>query len=261
MHSRFVADVEFRVIDVENEASMELLREAYHGIFVPAFPNEDDRESLEQLETYLAVPDGQSKVLAIVAGKNLDDADRRDIMGIATCCYYQDSATGSLAYNAIAPQYRNRGLGQALVQERIAALQQAATADGTKLRGVFIDIHNPALTPAEEDSMNPVLRQKIFEKWGARKIPFDTVWPAVEEGKPRLHNFITLGYAIDGVWPDAGTTLDYYRSIFTAFDVKDIDNDADFLKMKHQLDNWGSFEKQAVAAVQPSMRSSRFAPT
>jgi hypothetical protein len=242
--------ITFKTIDITKDADRALLAEAYEGVFIPAFPKEDDRESLEQLESYLREDDGRSRTFAIVAGRNLDDPHSREIMALSTCSYFRDSATGSLAYNAVAPQYRDQGLGKAMVGARLDAMKRAAQEDGTTFQGAFIDIHDPRKTSAADDSMDPALRKRIFEKWGARHIPFDAVWPALEEGKPRLYNFITLAYPnADGTYPDSKAVLGYYGSIFKNFGIDDPSGDVDFQAMKKQLAAWKSFD--AAPAEKP----------
>lgn len=70
-------------------------------------------------------------------------------------------------------------MGKLIVESRIGVLNAKAQQLGDQLKGVFIDIHNPEMVSAAEDSMDAKLRRAIFERWGAEKVPVHTVWPAV----------------------------------------------------------------------------------
>lgn len=191
-----------------------LLEEAYNTIYMPAFPNPDSRESLEKFQK--AIHGGIPKVgIAVnILGENLNDPEKRVLKGISVAYYYEPQNVGMLAYNAIAPQHREKGLGKIMVQSRIDSLKKLAQAQGKSLAGVFIDVNDPAKVSVEEDSIDPAKRIAIFGNWGARMVPIDYVQPPLEKDGYYCDTMRLMNYPIDGLYADKATVEAFLRGLY-----------------------------------------------
>lgn len=215
----------------------ELLREAYDDVYVPAFPIDDERQPL-QVWMDRAHPDSKSsnKYVVIVAGTNLNDPETRQIEGISVGIYYGNAQVGLMAYNAIRPTCQGGGLGHAMVNARIDAFQNLADSRGEDLRGVFLEVNDPAQVKAEDDSFDPAKRLAIFKKWGAQEVAINYIQPALDEDKAKFDKLKLLSYPTrDGVRPDADAVHDFLYALYKGCGYAHPEKDPDFIHMKAEL--------------------------
>lgn len=201
-------------ITKDREDLMHLLDRAYHDIYVPAFPDPDERESLEKFKRGIREEIPGVNIAVNILGENLNDKDKAVIKGISVGYYYQNQNVGLLAYNAIAPEAREKGLGKIMVQSRINSLKNYAAAIGKKIDGVFIEVNDPQKVAPENDSMNPADRVGIFTKWGARKVPIPYVQPPVDKDSVYCDYLLLLNYPVDGRYAPASAVEQYLRGIY-----------------------------------------------
>jgi len=181
------------IVDPHNSRSLELLSKAYKDIYEPAFPMEEERESLESWLDTLRGGNPVVKIVIAIVGEKID-TETPVIKGISVGCYYNEEDVGLLAYNAIAPEFRNEGLGRVMVEARKQALLGMAKKNGNPLKGVFIECNDPDKVTPEEDCMDPALRLKIFQKWGAKVMPIDYVQPALTKESEKCEKLKLLAY-------------------------------------------------------------------
>ncbi len=214
-----------------------LLAEAYDRVFVPAFPVPESRESLDKFTRAMNGSIPGVSIIINVMGENLADADKRVIKGFSVAYYYEKHGVGLLAYNAIAPQAREKGLGKIMVQSRIQSLKQRAQDAGKPLAGVFVDVNDPTKVRAEDDGMDPVKRLQIFTNWGARKTPVDYVQPPLEAGGNYCDTMLLLNYPVDGKYASRNAIEMFLRSMYRECRQNQRpEEDYFFRKMKAQLD-------------------------
>lgn len=216
----------------------DMLEKAYRDIYLPAFPIESERESLEKF--YKAM-NGEMPGIGIainILGENLDDPDpeKRVLKGISIAYYYERHNVGLLAYNAIDPKHRDKGMGKLMVDSRIESLKAMAAAKGKTLDGVFIEVNDPTKVAAEHDSMDPSKRVAIFEDWGARKIPVDYVQPPLSEHGDYNDTMLLMNYPLEGKYASKETVEKYLRAVYREFrsDMPP-DDDYFFRQMQKQL--------------------------
>ena len=214
-----------------------LLEQAYARVFVPAFPVPESRESLDK---FLRAMNGGIKGVSIVInvmGENLDDPQARVIKGFSVAYYYEKHNVGLLAYNAIAPEAREKGLGKIMVQSRIQSLKDLAAASDRTLAGVFVDVNDPSKIRAEDDGMDPVKRLQIFTNWGAVRTPVDYVQPPLEAGGNYCDTMLLLNYPVDGRYADRHAIEMFLRSMYRECRQNQRpEEDYFFRQMKTQLD-------------------------
>lgn len=213
-----------------------LLEKAYHDIYVPAFPDPDEREDLEKFRKVL---EGGIKGVGIainILGENLDDPQKAVIKGVSVGYYYEHQNVGLLAYNAIAPEHREKGLGKILVQSRIDSLKELAAAQGKKLAGVFIEINDPQKVSPENDSMPPAVREQIFTNWGAKHIPVDYAQPPLTKDGVYCDYLKLMNYPVDGHYANKSAIEGFLRGIYREFRSPIMpEQDAHFRHMQNQL--------------------------
>jgi hypothetical protein len=246
---------ETKVVKAGDEAAIALMRRAYHDIYVPAFPIEDERDSLEKIESRLQNPVNGVKRVILLAGKHLDDPAKAQVYGISIAYYYSTHQAGLLAYNAIAPEYQQMGLGRLMVQGRIKGLEALAAESGQTLKSVIIEVNDPAKVKPEDDSMDPAKRVALFEKWGARKIPVPYAQPALAQGQEKCHTVMLMAYPLEGKYPQAEGVKAFVEGIYAANNNGPVDYraDPDFRATQAAIDAWGGFGPDAAVlpAAQP----------
>lgn len=230
--------LQIATISREKPELFSLLEEAYENIYLPAFPMEAERESLEK---FMQAVNGELPGLGIVInilGENLDDADpaKRIVKGISVAYYYEHHNVGLLAYNAIHPAHRDKGMGKLMVDARIEGLKTMAADRGKALDGVFIEVNDPTKVAAEDDSMDPRKRVAIFHDWGARHIPIDYVQPPLTNEGDYGDTMILMNYPLEGKYADKHTVEQFLRGIYREFrSDRSPDDDYFFKKMQKQL--------------------------
>lgn len=201
-------------ITKERPELFHLLEQAYNEIYLPAFPDKKERDSLE---TFMKTIDGKYPNVEIVVnilGENLEDPDNYVIKGIGVAYYYKNQNVGLLAYNAIDPNHREAGLGKLLVDSRIESLKERAAAHGNVLGGAFIECNDPTKVAIEDDVMDPSKRLAIFQKWGARVVPIDYIEPPIRKDEVYSDTLLLLNYPVDGKYAGKAVIEDYLRAIY-----------------------------------------------
>lgn len=214
-----------------------LLKQAYDRVFAPAFPIPESRESLDKFMRALNGDIPGVSIIINVMGENLDDPAKRVLKGFSVGYYYEHHNVGLLAYNAIAPEAREKGLGKIMVQSRINSLKQRAAATGRKIAGVFVDVNDPTKVRPEDDGMDPVKRLQIFTNWGAVRVPIDYVAPPLEKDGHYCDTMLLLNYPVDGKYASRQTVDMFLRSMYREFrQTTRPDDDFFYRQMKAQLE-------------------------
>lgn len=215
------------------------LAQAYADIFVPAFPDDDERESLEKFHHLLEGKTPGVDIIINLAGENLESETERVLKGIAIAYYYREGSVGLLGYNAVSPQFLGEGIGKTLVQNRIKSLKEKAATLGCSLRAVFIDCNDPEKVPASVDSMDPTLRIKLFTSWGARALPFDYVQPPLAEDLNYCDRMILFSYPVNGRYATAQDVHAYLNAIYKeSLPEEDPGQNPHIRAMRAQLASW-----------------------
>ena len=252
-HDFNAASSELLVVRADDENSITLMRRAYHDIYEPAFPIEDERDPLDKIESRLRNPVNGVKRVILLAGKNLKDPDpeKAELAAIGIAYYYSSTGAGLLAYNAVSPDLQGGGFGKMMVQGRIKGLLELAAEGGQELQSVIIEVNNPAVVRPEDDSMDPAKRIALFEKWGAKQIPVDYVQPPLGKGLEKSRNSLLMAYPVNGSYPDAGQVGAFVTGIWKAHNefAGDYTQDDDYQSTMTALKKWGGFKDMAEPAA------------
>ncbi|MDE1151036.1 MAG: hypothetical protein PW788_00740 [Micavibrio sp.] len=244
------------VVKADDERAIALMRRAYNDIFVAAFPMPEERESLEKIEEKLRQPTHGVKRVILLAGKHLDDPDpaKAQLYGISIAYYYSADQAGLLAYNAIAPEYQQMGLGRLMVKGRIEGLEALAAEEGATLKCAVLEVNDPAKVKPEDDSMDPAKRVATFERWGAKRIPVPYVQPALAEGEEKGRSSILMAYPVQGEYPKGEAVAGFIRGIWSANNNGPVDyrQDPDYLNAMDALKNWPGFPPADAPPATPN---------
>lgn len=215
------------------------LAQAYHEIYTPAFPDDNERESLEKMHRVLNGETPGVEIIINLAGENLTSEQDRVLKGIGVAYYYHPQNVGLLAYNAVADNAKGEGIGKTLVHSRIECLKRAAHDRNKSLSAVFVDCNNPDKVDAKHDSMDPATRIKVFTSWGARAIPFNYVQPPLDDHLEYCDNMTLFNYPVNGRYAGPKETAAYIDAIYReALPGQDLKTNLHYQKMARELKNW-----------------------
>jgi len=187
--------VAFRDLDVDHDE--ELVGRFHHDILAVSFAP-DELEDVATLARGLRGK-GDLDVLASVA---LDGNDA--VLGGVVGEVYVRGSVLLLAYLAVRPDLRGRGIGTVLM-ERVAPLWYARPA----VRLAVAEVHDPrAWSQVAGD--DPARRLRLYERLGARLLAVPFVQPTVGAGRARVPGFLLVAFHVDPnieVKLDGGTAV------------------------------------------------------
>ncbi|WP_435642095.1 hypothetical protein [Micavibrio aeruginosavorus] len=207
--------LQFANVTKDRKDLFNALAQAYAEIYIPAFPDQNERESLEQIHDLMsgAVPGVQA--IVNIAGNNLtSNGPDRVVKGIAVAYHFNPAHVGLLAYNAVCPKAKGEGIGKILVHSRIESMKQLSANQNASLRGVFVECHDPARFNATNDVMDPNARIRLFQSWGAREVPFNYVQPPLDAHLDYCDNMTLFNYPVDGKYAGPQEAFDFVKAQF-----------------------------------------------
>ena len=223
-------------VDVTNATHCALLREAYDGVYTEAFPLADERV---EFSLWLDLADPKSaapvRLPIILAGRDLY-GEKPEIDGISVGMYYTDSQTALIGYNAVSPKCQGQGLGSAMQNALRHEFNAIASSRGDSLRGVFVEVNDPAKETSQQDQFDPAKRMMIYRKWGAFDVPVTYVQPALGPESEKFRDAKLLYYPVNGAHPTVTATGDFLDSMYKSYGYADPSTDEDFAKMIAELE-------------------------
>jgi GNAT superfamily N-acetyltransferase len=228
--------LEFRNLRTSRDHA--LLRAIHSDLFLPNFPDPDEQEEpadwMPRLWGNAAPPRPQQH--GMVAGIKLNDAKARSLAGFAFVERYRESRCGLLSYIAVDQRSRGQRLASTLFEYALNSARQAAIADGSPLRAVFAEIHNPQRVAKADDAIDPGDRVRIMASLGAMRVPIGYVQPALGEDSQRSDRLLLIAFPQDGERTlDSGVVREFLLEYFAALAVPDPVNDPDVIRMMREL--------------------------
>lgn len=248
--------MEYQLRDVTSDRPdlFPLLERAYDEIYLPAFPDPNEQETLEKFHEILRNDRPHARIVIQLAGTNLDSPKKADVAGLGIAYYYRKSATGLLAYNAVHPEHKGRSIGGLLVKSRTEGLQKQAKADRRQLRAIFLEVNNPSIADDRHDSMDPEARLALFRKWGAREIPIDYVQPPISSFGKHCSDLLLLNYPVAGKYATPEHVRAHLKALYKVEANPDCDSSYEepLKTMLHQVRVWKeAMETNAALAPVP----------
>jgi GNAT superfamily N-acetyltransferase len=145
----------------------------------------------EELEGAAKMADGLREGADPRALVTVAQGQHGNVLGGIVGELYERERVLLLAYLAVRPALRGRGIGAALV--RHAAAQWFA---GPSVHLVLAEVHDPRRWSAGARE-EPVARLRLFARLGARVLGVPFVQPALEPGGARSGGFLLLAFHVD----------------------------------------------------------------
>jgi len=166
-----------------------LLRRFYDHVYIPEFPDPDERETLANIERYLDLKVegwyGANAYHVVVV--DLEG----DVVGGAIVDYLAEPNAGVVEFLVVTPAARDQGLGRRLCEHTEALLTTDAQGAGRPaLDFVVAEINDPFRVDLAGDNLDPFLRARVWGGWGYRKLDFPYVQPALSEAQQPVRHLM-----------------------------------------------------------------------
>jgi len=127
----------YNIVEYQNDsAGNTMLGNMYKQILYPAFPNEDERESLENLVKYMQEDcEGEKRHVIFILINNA-------IVGSMIFSYFQEVNAGFNSYIVVDNKHKRKGYASLLINEAMKILKQDVKENGQEsLAYVFCEIN------------------------------------------------------------------------------------------------------------------------
>lgn len=210
-------------IESEDPLSSTIFSQAYHDLFIPAFPDPDERETPQQILDKLCLRhhgyygrNGYHVVVALVDGRPV---------GLGVIGYLAKSNCGVVEFIAVSAACRGQGVGSELQRhcEQVLAAD-AMEQTGRPLDWLLIEAHDPERVAPEEDVGDPRARIRFWERQGFRRLEVAYVQPPLDSKAAPVRKFLLMGKVLNPQWngcvpgPVLATALKEYA--YWGFDIE-----------------------------------------
>jgi hypothetical protein len=168
-----------------------ILRQFYRNIYIPEFPDHNERESLENMEQYLRL-----KAEGWYGKKNyhillyLDQG--RPVAG-SISDYLDKPNVGVIEFLVVSSSLRKCHLGTALLKWTENMLRRDSLNVGYRCWNYIIaEMNDPFKSFDLTDSMDPFQRTLIWHRWGYKKIRLPYVQPSLSPDKKPVRNLLLM---------------------------------------------------------------------
>lgn len=250
--------MEFRFIDNRtfDPAAEALLGEFEEQIYLPAFPDEGEREPFAGITARIrAGAESYPQTFAVLAWH------QGALAGGEIFDWYPDCGAAELIYIALRPGCRGARLGDELLREGVRQLSRSLAERGETMRRLFFETENPFLSETD-DGMDKVSRVRFFARNSACRVPIRYYQPPLAPGAPWAENLYLCmlpEFSEGGAELPAGELKEFLRCFFRGLGAST--DHPRFLEMLRSIDyvteSDGSVECHALAE-QPQFGMSRF---
>lgn len=170
-----------------SERDIGALRRFYDGLYATAFPDPNERESLENMTSYLRGRGDRGVYHVVLA------IDGARIAGGSISDYLTASRTGAIEFLVVDPGLRGAGLGSALLRRTEELLAADARARGAELRMIGAEIDDPLSAAAHRDGFDAFERAAFWSRRGYARADLAYVQPALSpEQRPVRHLMLAV---------------------------------------------------------------------
>jgi GNAT superfamily N-acetyltransferase len=178
-----IAADRLRFVDL-TPAGGDLLARFHDELYVPEFPEPDERESLDNMLAYLRAGDHANAYLVTL----LLDGDR--IVGGCVADYFARSSCGAIEFLVVDPAARGSGVGGRLAAHIERRMHGAAQERGKTLALVLAEINDPFKRSPTPDNVDPFVRLRFWARLGFRRLAFPYRQPALSDRQAPVENLL-----------------------------------------------------------------------
>lgn len=226
-------NVDYKRIDFDNIDDITLLKDFYENIYIKAFGDEDERETLEnilkQAGRFKIYKDKDQSdyyfLLAVLCGRAVGGMIADAFPGVESC---------ALEFIAVKDEYRNEGIGDGLMRFFHDSLK--ADCPAVNFTYMFFEVEDPLQMPAAQFGFC-MKRTAHWAKRGAKKVSIDYLQPALSENKNDVDRLFLCCFAgSDTVYIETKQLYQFLYVFFVyAFDMPEVTARARINKMlRHQ---------------------------
>lgn len=169
-----------------------LLEQAYRELFVPEFPNPDERESLENMKRYLHAKkrgwyrSNNYHIHLLMHGEQP--------IGMSVSDYLYSPNVGVIEFLVIDSTWGRKGLGKYLLDITEERLRDDALESSRRepLEWIVAEMDDPFRSMEDRLRINPFARAVIWDKWGYSKMDFEYVQPALSKQQSAVENLMLI---------------------------------------------------------------------
>ena len=191
-----------------------LLFEYEQKIFINAFPDPDERESFEE-DIIPRLKDSDNPLLHSYCVLAIDDNNA--IAGGLVADWYPQCSSMELIYIAVDPSRRKEKIGENLLNNGIELIQKALGELNERVKAIFLEIDIPTTVMDAANSMDPIARLKVWDAWGAKRIPINYTQPPLSKGKQPVSNLMLMCLTGHGTEIEDSIPADGLKDFLTDF--------------------------------------------
>ncbi|WP_152669541.1 hypothetical protein [Synechococcus sp. GFB01] len=219
-------------IDLLHAYNQKLFERAYAEILLPAFPEENERESQQSIAERLACkpPSPQPLTHAFLSGRDLSKPEQAELLALLILEVYRRSGLGLITYLATKPSHQKSGLGKNLMERARTCLKHY-----DENSCLMAEAHNPQMVQAREDILDPNKRLRIFGGLGATIVPIRYVQPSLSMRQKPSRNLLLLAFPLSSTSLTEGRLILFLEEFYQALGVEDPTKNLDFRQMLKDL--------------------------
>lgn len=247
------------LIHIYNQSSFsgrEKMMDSFLSLYLKGFPDPNEREEMDIILDRVTSPvthDGPNTFIILAAEASATEV----VYGGIICDWYFNSRAIHLTYVVRDEAIRGSGVGRMLIFDGIGEMKQLiADTYGITLTNVFFESNNPGMTDARADSIDPLLRLRIFAGMGARWIDIPYIQPPLDTEKESVGNLYLFTFPALNEDHDAVRAHDiktFLSDLYLGLGIVDPMNDRCFVNMCEALDKNlnGFFPLKSVPIERP----------
>lgn len=212
----------------------QLLLEFEQNIFINAFPDPDERESFAD-DIIPRIKDSNNPLLRSYCVLVLDENNQA--IGGLVADWYPKCKSLELIYITVDPSRREAKIGGNLLNKGIELIQSALREREEATEAIFLEVDIPTTVLDAPNSMDPISRLKVWDAWGAKRIPINYTQPPLSEGKQPVSNLMLMCLTGHGTGIEEYIPTDLLKNFLTDFYIGLEAEDSEFLeKMCEDID-------------------------
>lgn len=184
-----------------SEHDLDALRRFYECLYVLEFPDPNERESLENMVSYLRGRGGRGVYHIVLALRG--DA----IAGGSISDYLTESRTGAIEFLVVDSALRSRGVGSLLLNRTEESLAADARARGAELQMIGAEIDDPLGKLEYRGRFDPFERVGFWSRRGYAKLDFPYVQPALSAQQQPVRHLMLAAKPVPHAWPALPSAL------------------------------------------------------